>query len=82
MNNDDRHLLTDEAVLDTLEAAASKRNHSVFDHYEDVLYQRYVKFDTETADVPFDREKVVRQFFPEGIQDRYFAIREKIYPKL
>ena len=79
---DDRHLMTDEKLLELMDAAAARRFHSAFDHWEDALWQRYVKFDVETFPVPFDREGLVRQFFPEEIQERYFEIRSRIYPDL
>ncbi len=75
-------LLTDNSLLEYMDVAALHRRHFIFDQYEDVLFHRYVKWSMETADIPFDREKLVREFFPEEIQDRYLAIREKIYPKL
>ena len=82
---DDRHLMTDEKLLELMEkAATAPRQHSAFDHWEDGLFQRHVRFDynVESADMPFNREKVVRKFFPEAIQDRYFEIRSRIYPDL
>ena len=78
----DRHLMTDEKLLQLMEQTASRRDHSAFAHWEDALWQRYVKFDMDTFPVPFDREGLVRKFFPEAIQDRYFELRSRIYPDL
>ncbi len=85
MNNiEDRHLMTDEKLLQLMENTARVRNHSAFDHWEDALWQRYVavRFDLDTFPVPFDREGLVRKFFPKEIQGRYWEIRSRIYPDL
>ena len=79
---DDRYLMTDEKLLENMEAAASTRFHSAFDHWEDALWQRYVTFDLETFPVPFNREKLVLEFFPNDIQERYWKIRSRMYPDL
>lgn len=81
-NNDDRHLMTDEKLLELMGKAAKIRNHSAFDHWEDALWQRYVKFDVETFPIPFDRKGMVQKSFPEDIQERYWELRKKIYPDL
>lgn len=79
---DDRHLMTDENLLDHMEAAAARRLHPIFDQLEDFLWQRYVRFDLETFPIPFDRKAMVEQFFPEEIQARYWELRGRIYPDL
>lgn len=79
---DDGHLMTDAKLLDIMEAAAARRLHSIFDHWEDFLWQRHVRFDMETFPIPFDRKAMVKKFFPEEIQERYWELRGRIYPDL
>ena len=76
---DEIDFLTDDAILDRMQQAASKFNHTVFAHFEDVLYRRYVRFDLDTFEIPFNRRETI-QAFPDDVRERYVEIRKKMYP--
>lgn len=73
------HLMTDKALLECMEVAASRFNHAAFAHYEDALYQRHIRFNLETFPIPFNRRDTI-QGFPTGVRERYIEIRKKLYP--
>jgi len=77
--DDDLYLMTDELLLEKMKAAAIRRFHYIFETYEAVLWHRYVEFTID--DGPIDLSLAVIQI-PEGVRERYLAIRGLMHPPM
>ena len=81
INDDD--FLTDDALLEAMEKAASKFNHSAFAHCENILLTRYITLTIHNLDefeVPLNIKKLVEEHFPPEVAERFIALKRKLYP--
>lgn len=83
MNVSDDDFLTDEALLNSMDKAASRFNHAGFAYCENILLQRYVKFtihNLDEFDVPLNLRKLVEENFPDEVAERFIELKRKLYP--